>query len=162
VVLQVHAARTLFAAGEVDVDVGGHRSLQLALRRGIANSGHCIRDNVEARRVSWGELSWVPLMDGGSDEEVIRRWLGLVEQLAPPLAPTRRHFPRAFAASIPAPALRMPLPPPGPPAPPPPMPLPPGPPRPTAPSFPVALPPDPPPPPSPPRPPSATATPPGA
>ncbi|MBY0228152.1 MAG: hypothetical protein K2W96_02610 [Gemmataceae bacterium] len=38
---------------------------------------------VELGGVSWGELFWVPLMDDGAEGQVIRRWLGLVDRLAP-------------------------------------------------------------------------------
>ncbi|MBY0230770.1 MAG: hypothetical protein K2W96_15900, partial [Gemmataceae bacterium] len=40
-------------------------------------------DMVEAGAVSWGELFWVPLMEGGTDEDVVRRWADLVGRLAP-------------------------------------------------------------------------------
>lgn len=40
-------------------------------------------DRLEAGRLSWGTLFWVPLMAGGCDVAVIARWATLVERLAP-------------------------------------------------------------------------------
>jgi hypothetical protein len=47
------------------------------------DDAHITLDKLEAERVSWGTLFWVPLMKGGCDVDVIARWKGLVEKFAP-------------------------------------------------------------------------------
>jgi hypothetical protein len=47
------------------------------------NDARISLDKLEAGRVSWGVLFWLPLMKGGCDADVLARWKALAERLAP-------------------------------------------------------------------------------